>query len=200
MTIKKVLSFSNPAEQQLLLTSAAPIESITDSVKQLAADMLETIEHQQAEGLAAVQIGEHVRMFVLNTHEEGNKYKVYINPKIFDASVEMIPSKEGCLSFPGIYIAVKRHETVDVTYTTLEGEEVSEQLTGFLAVAFQHELDHLDGLTFLNRVGPTLRRLTMKKIEKQKRTTKQLMKRLEKQLKGVKINDNVVVDAPVGSL
>ena len=131
------------------------IEVIDDKIKQLGQDMLDTMYKNDGIGLAACQVGMLKRMIVYDIRyiEEDAKKEghILINPKITSRSKAMIEVEEGCLSFPDLYKNVVRHEKVTVEYTDIDGKRKKINAKDIEAVVLQHEIDHLDGIVFLDR-------------------------------------------------
>ena len=126
------------------------VEVIDEKIKILVKDMFETMEKYYGVGLAAPQVGILKRVIVIDTGEPGERLAL-INPVIKDMKGEFNPV-EGCLSYPGLYARVKRKEVCTVEYTNLEGERKTVTGKGLLAQAFQHEIDHLNGIVFTDLV------------------------------------------------
>jgi peptide deformylase len=146
----------------ILKTRALPIAEITPEIRQLAADMLETLSGEEGVGLAANQVGIAQRIFVAEIPTKSGlpaRY-VVINPTLNARSRETETVEEGCLSFPGIFGPVERHLQVEVTGLDLQGKTVTIAGAGLLARALQHELDHLDGLVFVERM-PLVQRVML---------------------------------------
>ena len=165
MATLDVLHFPDPR----LRRSSEPIEKITDELRQLAADMLETMYDEPGIGLAAPQVGHAIRLIVMDTEwtEEGADRKpcAFVNPVITERSGEIVWN-EGCLSVPDFTAEVKRAEHVVLKALDLEGAEVTETATGLRAVCFQHEIDHLDGVLFIDRISRLKRNLYIGKRKK----------------------------------
>lgn len=142
---------------EILSKKCREVEVIDDKIKELAQDMLETMYKNDGIGLAACQVGILKRVVVYDVayiQEDGKKEgHMLINPKITSRSKSMIEVEEGCLSFPDIYDNVIRHEKVTVEYTDLEGKKRKINAKDIEAVCLQHEIDHLDGIVFLDRVA-----------------------------------------------
>lgn len=142
---------------EILSKKCREVEVIDDKIKELAQDMLETMYKNDGIGLAACQVGILKRVIVYDVAyiQEGAKKEghVLINPKITSRSKSMIEVEEGCLSFPDVYDNVIRHEKVTVEYTDLEGKKRKIYAKDIEAVCLQHEIDHLDGIVFLDRVA-----------------------------------------------
>ncbi len=117
--------------------------------QQLIDDMKETMKIEGGVGLAAPQIGEHRRVIVVQTSR--NKVEAFINPVISNASFRKVKSEEACLSIPGVVGIVQRHKTVTLDALDREGNDVHVDLDGFQSIVFQHEIDHLDGILFIDR-------------------------------------------------
>ena len=152
-----IIEYPNP-----ILTNGTML--ITDtknaSVQKLIADMLETMEANNGLGLAAPQIGKNVRLCVIRL--DGKDY-ILINPKITYKSWLTEINEEGCLSFPGKFIPIKRHKKVRVKALNELGEEVQIKAEGLLSRALQHEIDHLDGHVFIEREAK-IKKKNLKKI------------------------------------
>jgi len=149
-----------------LYTPVNPVEKF-DEVTALAAQMFDIMKQSNGVGLSANQIGVDARMFVMRwpaiDGEEGGEFTV-INPKIVKASSETIVYEEGCLSFPGLYIHLTRPESIDVEFQNQEGKTEQHHLKGWAARIFQHEYDHMDGITFRQRAS----RLKLEKADKKR--------------------------------
>ena len=150
---------------------AEPIEKVDAEVKKLAKDMLDTMYDAPGIGLAGPQIGEMKRIVVMDLAKEGEKPDpiVMINPEILKYSEETITSEEGCLSIPEIYYDVERPAEVTVKYTDLDGNEVEREAKDRLAICIQHELDHLDGVLYIDYLSRLKRDRVLKKFQKQAR-------------------------------
>lgn len=139
----------------ILKKKSKEIEVIDDKIKQLGQDMLDTMYKNDGIGLAACQVGMLKRMIVYDIRyiEEDAKKEghILINPKITSRSKAMIEVEEGCLSFPDLYKNVVRHEKVTVEYTDINGKKKKINAKDIEAVVLQHEIDHLDGIVFLDR-------------------------------------------------
>ena len=164
MAILEVLSF--PDER--LRTVAKPVENIDAEVKQLVADMFETMKDENGIGLAATQVNRHVQVVVMDVSEEQNEPRVFINPKIVRKDGVTI-SEEGCLSVPGNYAKVERAESITVEALNEHGEAFELEAEGLLAICIQHELDHLKGKLFIDYLSPLKRQRIRKKLEKEAR-------------------------------
>ena len=145
---------------EILTKKSREIDVIDDKIKQLANDMLETMYSKDGIGLAACQVGFLKRLVVYDVtyidEKKGKKPVVMINPKITSYSKNMVTVEEGCLSFPDIFENVDRHEKITVEYTNLDGKKITGTVKGMEAICIQHEVDHLDGIVFLDRAGVKL--------------------------------------------
>lgn len=139
----------------ILAKKSKEVEVIDERIKELAQDMLDTMYKSDGIGLAACQVGILKRIVVYDVRyiEEDAKKEghVLINPKITSRSKTMVEVEEGCLSFPDVYKPVIRHEKITVEYTDLDGKKKKINATGMEAIVLQHEIDHLDGIVFLDR-------------------------------------------------
>jgi peptide deformylase len=131
-----------------LRTSCEPFDFATGNAQELAEDLITTMEHYNGLGLAANQVGIGLRVFVLR----GDPYAVF-NPKIVDTSSQEVMLDEGCLTYPGLYVKVKRPSMIRVRFTDINGQTKTEKYTGMTARIFQHEIEHLDGGLFYNNAS-----------------------------------------------
>ena len=159
---------------QRLRAIADPVDKIDDSIRKLAKDMLDTMYAAPGIGLAAPQVGEMKRLVVMDLAKEGEKPEpiVMINPEILKFSEETQVTEEGCLSIPELYYEVERPSEVTVRYTDLDGKEVTTDAKDKLAVCVQHELDHLDGVLYIDYLSRLKRDRVLKKFEKAERLNK----------------------------
>lgn len=149
MAILPIVQFPN----SVLAMNCQPVQEINDQIRRLAADMGETMYKAPGVGLAAPQVGEPIRMVVLDVSEEKNNLMTLINPVITQRSQEQEIGEEGCLSLPGIWEKVSRSTEITLKYTDLEGKEQELHADGLLAICIQHELDHLDGTVFIDHLS-----------------------------------------------
>ncbi|MDY0221055.1 MAG: peptide deformylase [Desulfobacterium sp.] len=176
--------YKYPAE--VLLKKALPVETIDDDVKQLVKDMGETMFDAPGVGLAAPQVGQPKRIIVYNPNaanpdkkdgeedgeqeedkkEEQREFRTLINPEIIASSGCIISENEACLSVPDYSCDVKRFETVTVRGLNIEGKKLEFDAHGLLAVIMQHEIDHLDGILYIDRISVLKRNMYKKKIKK----------------------------------
>ncbi len=132
-----------------------PVTVIDEKLRKLAADMIETMEAANGVGLAAPQVGVGLRMAIVDFDPENRDPRVLINPVIVKRGGRKEIGDEGCLSFPGLRSQVKRNPRIVCEAQNLDGEIVEYQCEGLPARAVQHELDHLDGMLFIDKVGPS---------------------------------------------
>ena len=166
MARRTILRFPDATLRQ----RSAEVEEVTDEVRQLVADMAETMEAANGAGLAAIQVGAPVRLFIIDGPvaggEEGSPPKVFINPEIVEISEESQTGDEGCLSFPGIYVPVKRGMRAKVRARDLDGNVFEAEGEELYARALQHETDHLNGRLLVDQVGPVKREIIKRKLRK----------------------------------
>lgn len=168
--ILQLLYYGDP----ILRKTAKPVEEITDEIRQVCADLIETMLHYDGIGLAAPQVGHLLRIFVSNVVSEDpngevrlGEPKVYINPTLYNPSDALVERSEGCLSIPKLYAPVARPLTIELEATDLHGTVFREQCYGYQARNRMHENDHLNGVLFIDRIKgkrrtelePALRRI-----------------------------------------
>ena len=154
MTKLQIRTYPDP----VLKTVATPYKEITDKERQLAQDMIETMYHAKGVGLAAPQIGISKRLIVCSPESKKGKEFIFFNPVIKKKCGEVM-GEEGCLSFPGVTGEVLRAEEIDFTALDSEGKPIEMVIHGFFARVIQHEIDHLDGIVFPDRVHFEKRKL-----------------------------------------
>ena len=148
----------------ILRLMAAPVAAVTPEIKTLIKDMAETMWHQVGIGLAAPQIGVSLRIFVMDDGKRGAR--AIVNPVVTERGV-VIKEEEGCLSLPGIFAEVERARSLRIEALDGDGEPISFEAQGLQAKIIQHELDHLDGVLFIDRLAPVTRDRIKKKIQKE---------------------------------
>ena len=166
MALLPILHFPDPR----LHTRAAPVAAVTDEIRQLAADMAETMYAAPGIGLAATQVNVHQRVVVIDITEDRSGLLVLVNPEIHDRSGERV-SEEGCLSVPGIYDKVTRSAAVKVRALGLDRQHFELEADELLAVCIQHEIDHLDGKVFIEHLSQLKFSRIKSKLAKQARVT-----------------------------
>ncbi len=157
----------------VLLKKALPVETIDETVIKLVNDMGETMFDAPGVGLAAPQVGQSRRIIVYNPQagtpedkEDAKEFKALINPEIIASSGSIVSENEACLSVPDYSCNVKRFETVTVRGLNLEGKKLEFDAQGLLAVIMQHEIDHLDGILYIDRISTLKRNMYKKKVKK----------------------------------
>jgi len=165
MALLPILCFPDPR----LHTVAKPVQAVDARIKQLIADMFETMHEAHGIGLAATQVDVHERLIVIDVSEGREPPLVLINPEIVWASPEKKVNDEGCLSVPGIYDGVERHERVHVRALDGAGKEQMIEAEGLLAICIQHEMDHLIGKVFVEYLSPLKRNRIKTKMLKAQR-------------------------------
>lgn len=165
MAIRPIVKYPDPRLKQ----RALPVKVVDDEVRQLVDDMAETMYAAPGVGLAANQVGVLLRVFVIDTssEEEPSELRVFINPEIIDTSGTLV-WEEGCLSFPGVTEEIRRAEHVRVRALDRDGKPFELDAEGLLAVAIQHENDHLNGVVMLDKLSAVKRRLLGRKLAKAK--------------------------------
>ena len=165
MAIREILVVPNPVLKQV----SASVERVDDALRALMDDMLETMYAAPGIGLAAIQIGVAKRVIVMDLAREGEEKqpRYFVNPEILWASEETAPYEEGCLSVPEIYDEVERPARVKLRYMNYAGETIEEDAEGLYAVCIQHEMDHLDGVLFIDHLSRLKREQAIKKVKKQ---------------------------------
>ena len=161
MAVLKVLRYGDPS----LRRSAEPVGDVTLEIRRIIADMTETMYDEVGIGLAAPQVGISKRLIVI-ADEEGRGVQALLNPAIVDRGGEMT-GEEGCLSIPGVFAPVTRAAWVKVEARSVDGQPVTINARGLRSRVLQHEIDHLDGVLFIDRVDPMLRDRIKRKIKKE---------------------------------
>lgn len=149
-----------------LRNRAAPVEQVDDEVRTLVDDMLETMYEARGIGLAATQVDVHRRIVVMDVSESGNEPLVLINPSYVALGEEKEPLSEGCLSIPEYYAEVPRYLRIRLNATNRDGEDYELEADDLLAHCIQHELDHLEGVLFVDYLSPLKRERVAKKMQK----------------------------------
>ena len=147
----------------ILKKHSVVVPDVNDNIRALVTEMIETMERGKGVGLAAVQVGELVRLFV--TKVPGDSARVFINPDILETSIEQATMEEGCLSIPGLYTEVTRPASVRIQAWNEKGKPFTLSAEEYLARVIQHELDHLNGILFIDRVGPKKRQRLLAEYE-----------------------------------
>ncbi|HZP39056.1 MAG TPA: peptide deformylase [Methylomirabilota bacterium] len=159
MALLTVRLYGDPVLRQV----AAPVRDITPEIRQIIADMTDTMWHQVGVGLAAPQVGLSHRILVMDDGKRG--VQALLNP-VIESRSGTVQEEEGCLSLPGIFAEVERSRSIAVSAIDADGRPVSFEASGLKARIVQHELDHLDGVLFIDRLPPVTRDRIKKKIQK----------------------------------
>jgi peptide deformylase len=183
MAIREILEVPDPR----LKTVSKPVETFDAELKQLVADMFETMYDAPGIGLAAIQVGVPLRVLVIDLQpddedaepvpcdHDGHHHhhqptikepRVFVNPEILDPAEELATYQEGCLSVPDIFADVDRPATCRVRWQDLDGTTHEETMEGLMATCIQHEMDHLEGVLFIDHLSRLKRQMALKKLEK----------------------------------
>lgn len=168
MAILPILEVPDPR----LKTISTPVETFDDDLKKLVDDMFETMYAAPGIGLAAIQVGVPKRLLVIDLQDEGEdgetirNPRIFVNPEILDPSEDHSVYNEGCLSVPDQYAEVERPATIRARWQDLDGKVHEEAMEGMMATCLQHEMDHLEGILFIDHLSRLKRQMVLKKIEK----------------------------------
>lgn len=184
MAIREILEVPDPRLKQV----SVPVEKFDDELRTLVEDMFETMYDAPGIGLAAIQVGVPLRVLVIDlqpddedaepevctahgghhhTHQPTKKEpRIFINPEILDPSEDHIVYQEGCLSVPEIFADVERPSTIRARWQDLDGAVHEEAMDGLMAICLQHEMDHLEGILFIDHLSRLKRQMALKKLEK----------------------------------
>jgi peptide deformylase len=176
MAIRRIYETPDPVLRQI----SKPVETFDDALKTLVTDMLETMYEAPGIGLAAVQVGVPVRLLVIDLQEpeqEGGEPvrdpRVFINPEILWHSDIEVPYTEGCLSVPEQYAEVMRPDKIRARWQDVDGKTHEQEIEGLLAVCLQHEMDHLNGVLFIDHLSRLKRDMVLKKLAKWRKEQQQ---------------------------
>jgi peptide deformylase len=167
MSLRRILTVD--ADLAVLKQVSKPVAAVDDDVRALMDDMLETMYDAPGIGLAAIQIGSPVRVIVMDIsrgEDAPREPRYFVNPEILWASEETAPYEEGCLSVPDIFDEVERPAKVRLRYLNYQGEVVEEDAEGLYATCIQHEIDHLNGMLFLDHLSRLKRDRAISKVRK----------------------------------
>jgi peptide deformylase len=172
MTIRPILTVPDPILKQV----SKPVVQVDDAIRALMDDMLDSMYAAKGIGLAAVQIGEPVRVIVMDLgwsgdaeNPEGRTPRFFANPEIIASSEDLTPYEEGCLSVPEYYDEVERPSKVRLRYLNRDNELVEEEAEGMFATCIQHEMDHLEGVLFIDHLSRLRRDRAVARVKKLKR-------------------------------
>ncbi len=166
MSVRPIVKFPDARLRQ----ETTPVTQVTDEIRKLCADLADTMFAANGAGIAAIQVGVKERIFIVDAGVAGGREEdpplVFINPEIVWLSEETATTDEGCLSFPGIYVPIKRSLRAKVRAMNLDGETFEMEREGLCARAFQHEADHLNGRLLVDFVGPLKREMIKRKMKR----------------------------------
>lgn len=167
MAIREILTAPDPRLRQ----KSAPVDRVDDSLRALMDDMLETMYKAPGIGLAAIQVGVPLRVIVMDLAGEGEEKqpRYFVNPEILDPSPDLSVYEEGCLSVPEFYEEVERPARCRVKYLDYDGKPQILEAEGLLATCIQHEMDHLEGVLFIDHLSRLKRDRILKKLKKEQR-------------------------------
>jgi|TARA_B110000238_G_scaffold197205_1_gene239349 peptide deformylase len=165
MTILTVLSFPD----NRLRTKAIDVAEVDHKIRGIVDDMFDTMYEENGVGLAATQVNIHQKIVVIDVSEDKKEPLVFINPEIINKSDETLINEEGCLSVPGCYAKVDRHAQVTIKALDRNGKEFTLDGDELLSICIQHELDHLQGILFVDYLSPLKRQRIKAKFEKEAR-------------------------------
>tara|TARA_B110001452_G_C14989549_1_gene345938 strand:+ start:126 stop:647 length:522 start_codon:yes stop_codon:yes gene_type:complete len=172
MTIRKILVEPDPFLRQV----SHDVEKVDDELRKLMDDMLETMYAAPGIGLAAIQIGVTKRVIVIDISKEDKKEPLYfVNPKIIIKSKNNSTYEEGCLSVPGQFAEVDRPDQCHVHYLDYNGKKKELKAEGLLATCIQHEIDHLEGILFIDYLSKLKKNFIVKKLSKQKKALERIV-------------------------
>jgi|TARA_B110000971_G_scaffold219224_1_gene259831 peptide deformylase len=172
MTIKKILTEPDPFLRQV----SHQVEKVDDEIRKLMDDMLDTMYHAPGIGLAAIQVGVPKRIIVIDLSKEEEKKPLYfINPKIILKSSNNATYEEGCLSVPGQFAEIDRPDRCQINYLDYYGKQQEVKAEGLLATCIQHEIDHLEGILFIDYLSKLKKNFIVKKLSKQKKSLERIV-------------------------
>jgi len=173
MTIRKILVEPDP----FLRRKSKKVEKVDDDVRSLMNDMLETMYDAPGIGLAAIQIGVAKRIIVMDLAKENEKKQplYFVNPEIITKSEIDLTYEEGCLSVPGQFAEIDRPDRCKIKYLDYDGKEQILNAEGLLATCIQHEIDHLEGILFIDYLSKLKRSMITKKLSKQKKELERIV-------------------------
>ena len=173
MTIRKILTEPDPFLRQ----KSTKVEEVNDEIRSLMNDMAETMYDAPGIGLAAIQIGVPKRVIVIDLSKEGEKKNpfYFVNPKIITKSKQDASYEEGCLSVPNQFAEISRPDTCRVDFLDYEGNKKTLEAEGLLATCIQHEMDHLEGILFIDYLSKLKKNMIIKKLSKQKKSLERIV-------------------------
>jgi len=172
MTIRRILTEPDPFLRQV----SQDVDKVDDEIRKLIDDMLETMYAAPGIGLAAIQVGVPKRVIVIDLSKDEKKTPLYfVNPKIIIKSESNSTYEEGCLSVPGQYAEIDRPDQCHITYLDYNGKKTELKAEGLLATCIQHEMDHLEGILFIDHLSKLKKNFIVKKLSKQKKALERIV-------------------------
>ena len=173
MALRRILTVPDP----MLRQKSIPVEKIDTNIKNLMNDMLETMYDAPGIGLAAIQIGIAKRVVVMDVSKEADKKEplYFVNPEITWKSSTSTTYEEGCLSIPNQFAKIKRADKCNVKYLDYDGEEKEIKAEGLIATCIQHEIDHLNGILFIDYLSNLKKNIIIKKVSKHKKELERIV-------------------------
>jgi len=173
MAIKKILTIPNP----ILREKSSPVKEENSEIKDILKDMLETMYNAPGIGLAAIQIGVPKRLVVMDISKEPEKKNpmFFVNPEIISKSEELSTYEEGCLSIPNQFAKIQRSNFCKVKFLDFNGEKKEIKAEGLLSTCIQHEVDHLNGILFIDYLSKLRKDMIVKKASKQKKDQERIV-------------------------
>jgi len=164
MALRPLIILPDPLLRQV----SRPVERVDDELRRFAGDMLETMYDAPGIGLAAIQVGEPLRLLVIDLAKEDEEPapQIFVNPEIVARGDGVNVHEEGCLSIPDYYAEVERPDTIDVTYLDGDGKPREMHAEGLMATCLQHEIDHLNGVLFIDHISKLKRDMVVRKFRK----------------------------------
>ena len=175
MALLPILSYPDPR----LRTIAEPVKTVDADIKQLIKDMIETMYDAKGIGLAATQVDRHIQLIVMDLSENNDSPRVFINPKITPLVEDKKPYEEGCLSVPDVYDSVERPVKVKIEALDGDGKPFEEIAEGLLAVCIQHEMDHLNGVLFVDYLSSLKQTRARDKVRKYLKTREEQLDKVK---------------------
>jgi|TARA_B100001093_G_C26426827_1_gene842269 peptide deformylase len=172
MTIRKILVEPDPFLRQV----SHNVEKVDGEIRKLMDDMLETMYAAPGIGLAAIQVGVPKRVIVIDLSREGEKKPMYfVNPRVIVKSKNNFSYEEGCLSVPGQFAEIERPDQCHIDYLDYDGKKKELKAEGLLATCIQHEIDHLEGILFIDHLSKLKKSFIVKKLSKQKKALERIV-------------------------
>ena len=172
MTIRKILTEPDPFLRQ----KSSEVDKVDDEIRKLMDDMLDTMYEAPGIGLAAIQVGIPKRVIVIDISKEEKKIPLYfVNPKIIVRSKNNSTYEEGCLSVPGQFAEIDRPDRCHINYLDYNGKQQELKAEGLLATCIQHEMDHLEGILFIDYLSKLKKSFIVKKLSKQKKSLERIV-------------------------